>query len=248
MATIHNDGMNTRRYALRPAVAFVVAVLVLVPILGCVVGCGDEPVDIDPQAVLQASSTRMKEIAGFHFVYEVHKPAGTQPSKGLDINRITGDINAPGDMAATIDAIWGGTPVAVGFVSVDGVHYIQDPLSLKWQSMPASDSPVGRLSLSAGTIRILGNIIDATCEGTEKKGGTKTYHISGLVEAVEVEAIAGAVNTTEPFPTDIWVGVEDSLVYEVDIIGPATPNETEGFWRSIILSDLDKHVDIKAPQ
>lgn len=204
--------------------------------------------NVDPQAVLAECQTRMKEIAGFHFVYEVHKPAGTQPSGGLDINRITGDVNAPGDMQATIDAVWGGTPVEVGFVSVSGVHYIQDPLSLKWQSMAASDSPVGRLSLSAGTIKILGNITEAVAEGIDKKGGTKTYHISGMVAAAEVEAIAGAVDTTEPFPTDIWVGVDDDLVYEVDIIGPATPNEKEGFWRSIILSDLDTYIDIQAPK
>jgi lipoprotein LprG len=248
MRTIHNDPMRTRPHSLVPAVAALIAVLLLAPAFLALAGCGDEPVNVDPQAVLAASSARMKEIAGFHFVYEVHEPAGTQPSKGLDIGRITGDVNAPGDMQATIDAIWGGTPVKVGFVSVGGTHYIQDPLSLTWQSMPASDSPVGRLSLSSGTIRILGNITDAVCEGVEKKGGAKTYHISGMVAAEEVEAIAGSVDTTEPFPTEIWVGVDNSLVYEVDIIGPATPNETEGFWRSIVLSDLDTYVDIKAPQ
>jgi lipoprotein LprG len=240
--------MKIHRNPFLTATAAVIAVLLLVPVVATLAGCAEEPVDVDPQAVLSASSTRMKEIQGFHFVYEVHKPAGTQPGKGLDINRITGDINAPGDMAATIDAVWGGTPVEVGFVSVGGVHYIQDPLSLSWQSMQASESPVGRLSLSAGTIRILGSITDAVCEGIEKKGGTKTYHITGMVAAVEVEAIAGSVNTTEPFPTEIWVGIDNSLVYEVDIIGPATPNETEGFWRSIILSNLDTYVDVKAPQ
>lgn len=247
MVTLHNWLMHNLHY--RPLVAiFVATALLLVPALGILAGCGEEPIDADPQVILSDCSARMKEIAGFRFVYEVHKPAGTQPSKGLDINRITGAVNAPGDMEATIDAVWGGTPVKLGFVSVGGVHYIQDPLSLKWQSMEASTSPVGRLSLGAGTIKILDNVTEAICEGTEKKGGTKTYHISGMVAAEQVEAIAGAVDTDEPFPTDIWVGVDDSLIYEVDFDGPATQNETEGFWRSIILSDLDAYVDIKAPQ
>ena len=240
--------MKIHRHLLASAALAALAVLLVVPVCGSLTGCGGEPVDIDPQAALAACSTRMQQIQGFHFVYEVHKPAGTQPSKGLDINRITGEVNAPGDMQATIDAIWGGTPVKVGFKSVGGTHYIQDPLSMKWQSMPASESPVGRLSLSAGTIRILNNITDAVYEGVAKKGGTKCYHIGGMVAAQEVEAIAGAVDTTEPFPTDIWVGIDNSYVYEVDIIGPATPNETEGFWRSITLSDLDTYFDIKAPQ
>ncbi len=42
--------------------------------------------------------------------------------------------------------------------------------------------------------------------------------------------------------------MDDSLVYEVDIAGAATPNEDRGIWRSIVLSDLDTNVDIKAPQ
>lgn len=240
--------MNMRRHPFTATVAAVIAVILLVSACAALAGCGEEPVDIDPQTALAACSARMKQIQGFHFVYEVHKPAGTQPGKGLDINRITGEVNAEGDMQATIDAVWGGTPVEVGFVSVGGIHYIQDPLSLKWQSMPESDSPVGRLSLAAGTISILGHVAEAIYEGTEKKGGAKTYHISGMVAAEEVDAIAGSVSTTEPFPTDIWVGIEDNYVYEVDFQGAATPNETDGFWRSITLSELDTYFDIKAPE
>jgi hypothetical protein len=62
-----------------------------------------------------------------------------------------------------------------------------------------------------------------------------------------VEAIAGAVDTTDTFPTDLWIGVEDSYVYEVDVHGPATPTEPEGIWRSIVLSDLNVYVDIQPP-
>jgi len=72
--------------------------------------------------------------------------------------------------------------------------------------------------------------------------------VTGEVAAAEVAAIAGAVDTTNTFPTDIWVGVNDSLVYEVDIAGAATPNEDPEIWRSIALSNLDTFVDIKAPQ
>ncbi len=65
--------------------------------------------------------------------------------------------------------------------------------------------------------------------------------------AAEVEAIAGAVDTTDTFPTDLWIGIEDSFVYEVDVHGPATPSEPEGIWRSIVLSNLDVYVDIQPP-
>jgi hypothetical protein len=190
----------------------------------------------------------MKKVQGFHFVYEVHKPASVKPGAGLEIGRITGDVNAQGSMRATIDVTWGGVPMALGFVALGDTHYIQDPTSQKWQSVAAKDSPVGSLSLSAGTIQILDRITDTSYVGSESKGGAKTYHIAGKVAAAEVAAIAGAVDTTNVFPTDIWVGVSDGLVYEVDIAGAATTTEDPKIWRSIVLSNLGTSVDIKAPQ
>ena len=69
-----------------------------------------------------------------------------------------------------------------------------------------------------------------------------------MVAPQYVKEIAGSVDTTTDFPTDIWIGVNDSYVYEVDIFGAATPNETDKYWRSISLSELNKSFDIKAPQ
>lgn len=220
----------------------------LVAALTGVTACDDTSSDVDPDAVLAQASANMKEIAGFHFVYEVHLPASAEPGSGLYIARITGDVNSEGSMQGTVDATFGGIPVSIGLVVIGDTYYIQDPLSKKWQTLAAADSPVGKLNLQAGTIQILERITDTSYEGTEGKGGTETYHISGKVAAEQVKAIAGLVDTTDSFPTDIWVGVEDYLVYEVDIAGAATPNEDPDIWRSIILSDLDVFVDIQPPQ
>jgi hypothetical protein len=69
----------------------------------------------------------------------------------------------------------------------------------------------------------------------------------GSVPAAAVKAIAQSTTTETLFPVDIWIGVDDSYIYEVDIKGPATADEPEGTWRSIVLSNLDVFVDIKAP-
>jgi hypothetical protein len=50
------------------------------------------------------------------------------------------------------------------------------------------------------------------------------------------------------FVTDLWIGVNDNLLYEVDIMGPMTKDEPTGTYRSIVLSKLDVAVDIVAPQ
>jgi hypothetical protein len=245
--------MKARRpLRLAGATAFIAAVsfllLLLLAFVPAVAGCGGAEEEVDPQAVLAASSAAMKQIDGFHFVYEVHQPAGVKPGMGLEIARITGDVNSDGNMQAVIDVTQAGIPLSLSFVAVGDTHYVQDPLSGQWQSIPAASSPVGTLSLSAGTIRILDRITDTTFEGEESKGGVKTYHISGKVAAAEVEAIAGAVDTENEFPTDIWVGIEDDYVYEVDIHGAATPNEDPDIWRSIVLSEHNVYVDIQPPE
>lgn len=228
--------------ALAVFAVFVVLALAVLP-----AACSEEEGG-DPQAILAAASASMKELKGFHFVYEVHQPEDWQPGSGLYISRITGDVNAEGHMQATVDAVWGGMPVSLGFIALEETHYIQDPLSKKWQAVPAAESPVGTLNLGTGTVQILDRIMEATYVGQDERDGTKTHHLKGKVAAAEVEAIAGAVDTSSTFPTNIWIGVEDHLVYEVDIAGAATPNEDEDIWRSIVLSNFGADVEIEAPE
>lgn len=244
MSSLAHKNSLVRRLAL---VLTVLAGLMLLALPGLVTSCGEEQ-EVDPKAILSSAAASMREIKGFHFVYEVHQPKDWKPGAGLYIARITGDVNAEGHMQATVDAVWGGVPVSLGFVALGDTHYIQEPISQNWQEVAASSSPVGALNLGAGTVQILERIMEPTYVGEDSKGGKKTYHIKGKLAATEVEAIAGAVNTTNTFPTDIWIGIEDSLVYEVDIAGAATPNEDKDIWRSVTLSNLDVYVEIEAPQ
>jgi lipoprotein LprG len=226
--------------------AILLFVILVIALVLPAAGCGEEEAG-DPDAILAQASAAMKQIAGFHFVYEVHKPSSAEPSSGLEIARVTGDVNSEGSMQAVIDVTQGGIPLQLEFVVVGDTQYIKDPLSQKWTAIAIEDSPVGDLNLGAGTIRILDQMTETSYEGREGKQGTETHHITGMVAAEDVEAIAGAVNTTEPFPTDIWVGVEDSFVYEVEIVGAATPSEDPEIRRTIVLSNLDEYVEIKAP-
>jgi hypothetical protein len=242
--------MHTRSHS-QVLVAIVIALVVIVFAAALVFpGCGGTSGPVDPKTVLADSSAKMKAIKGFHFVYEVHKPQSAQPGSGLEIGRMTGDVNNTGDMTSLVDATYSGLPVTVGIVALGDTYYIQDPISQQWRSVAAAESPVGKLSLNAGTIRILDEITNTTFEGEESKGGVKTYHIKGQVADTEVKAIAGLVDlgVTPTFPTDLYIGVKDGLVYEVDIYGAATEDETKDYWRSIVLSDLGKSVTVEAPK
>lgn len=240
--------MGTQKQPTAPWMAILAAIAAVLLLGLALIGaaCGGSA-SVNPKTVLEQASAAMKKIQGFHFVYEVHKPGNAQPGSGLEIARITGDVNASGDMQATIDVTQSAIPLSLKFVAIGNTQYIQNPLNQQWESVAVKDSPVGNLNLNAGTIRVLDQLTDISYVGQESKGGTKTYHIKGTAAAADVAAIAGAVSVTTPFPADVWVGANDNLVYEVDIHGPATPTEDAGIWRSIVLSDLNKAVEIKAP-
>jgi len=213
---------------------------------GGAAACEGEPENVDPQAVLSDASANMKQLAGFHFLYELHQPESADRAEG--VQSVEGDIDATGDMQATVQILGGGILLNVDFVALADTHYLRYPLSQQWQAVAPEDSPLGELNLAAFSIQILDRIVDPSYEGTDKKRGKKAYHISGMVVAADLEQIAGSVSTADLFATDLWVGIDDSLLYEVDISGPMTTKEADGTWRSIVLSNLNVAVDVKAPQ
>ena len=236
--------MNTRlRHLLLVLTALVLAGATLLP-----AACGSTPENVDPTTVLATASANMKTLTGFHFLYEVHTPESAMSNVGGGIAKVEGDINAAGNMEATVQLVASGLLVNVDFVALSDIQYIKYPVVNKWQSMKPEDSPIGELNLSAFSIRILDQITQTSYQGTDKKDGVQCYHVHGLVAGAEVQAIAGSVEPTKLFETDIWVGIDDGLLREVDLIGPMGSKEVDATWRSIALSKLGEAVDIKAPQ
>jgi hypothetical protein len=240
----YNDAMRQFRRHIAVVIAAAVFAGLICGTALFALGCGGSAAQVDPATVLSASAAKMKLIKGFHLVYEVHMPAGTKPGTGLEIARITGDVNADGNMQAAIDVTQGNVPLTLNFVQVGDTQYLQMGA---WQKIPVENSPVGKLTLGASTVQILEQVSGAQYMGQGKKAGAKCYHINGSVPAAAVKAIAQSTTTATPFPVDIWIGVADSYIYEVDIHGPATADEPAAAWRSIVLSNHDVFVDIKAP-
>lgn len=229
--------------------AVLVAALLVMLLAVLPTGCssGDDR-SVDPVQTLKESAEAMKSLQSFHFTYEVNKPDDSPKSQGTEIARIVGDVLADGNMQATIDLLQNNVPFQVEFVAVGTTHYVQDPTSQKWQSMPAAFSPVGSLNLNKGTVQVLERIGDAKYVDTEDIGGIQAYHLSGTVQAAEVAAIAGSTTAKEPFEGEVWIGVEDHFVRRIVVSGPATANEVEGTVRTIELSAFDEPLEIVPPQ
>jgi hypothetical protein len=241
-ATIHNDAMRIVLKRLAAAGA------ILITVLGStvLVSCGQQTVDVDPQQVLASASAKMKELAGFHFVYQLNQPQSAKKAEG--VQRVEADIGDKGEMKATIQYLVGGSLINVDLVAMADTHYVKFPLATGWAKLKPSESPLENLDLGGLPVQILSEIKSPTVVGIEKRAGQKTYHITGQVTKADIENIAGSVSTADLFVTELWIGVVDSLLYEVDIMGPMTNDEPAGTYRSIVLSKLDVAVDIKAPQ
>jgi hypothetical protein len=227
------------------------AIVVVIAALAFAVGlaissCGSTPVNVDAQAVLRATSANMKQLAGFHFVYELHQPESARKAEG--VQKVEADFNAKGEMQATVQYLASGSLIDIDVIALIDTHYVRYPLSPNWVALKPADSPLTKLNLAQAPVQILDRITAAAAIGIEKRQGQKTYHITGQVTKADIESVVGSVSTADMFDTDLWIGVNDSLLYEVDVQGPMTTEEAPGTWRSIILSNLGVAVNIEAPK
>lgn len=236
--TLHNGDMT--RALKRLVLAGATAMLAIT-----VSACGQEVVDIDAPALLSDTSANMQGLSGFHLVYELHQPESAKKAEG--VQKVDAAFNSTGELQATVQYLASGTLINIEVVALPDMHYVQYPLSNDWVPLNPADSPLTKLNLAEGPVKILDNVTSPTFVGVEDKTGHETYHLTGQVTKTDIESIVGTVSTADVFTADLWIGTEDSLLYEVDVAGPMTDQEPDGTWRSIILSDLGVATDITAP-
>jgi hypothetical protein len=238
--TVHPRRARSRR---RFAAA---ALLPLLALLLLAAGCSDDE-EADPAEVLSQAIPAMRGLETFTFTYDVARPEDSDPVQGTDVVALEGAVNSEGSMKAGIDLLQSGIPLHINFVAVGDTHYVENPLTRRWQSVAATDSPVGKLNLGAGAIQILEKIQDPTYEGRDEIEGAQCHRIKGSVAAQDVEGIAQAISVEANFPVEVWVGVDDSLIRRITLDGAATTKEPEETVRTIELREFNQPVQIEPP-
>ena len=208
---------------------------------------GDDGESVVPQEVFADSAVAMQAAESFHFTYEVEKPSDAEAPEGFDVVALEGDVAVEGRMRASVDLLQNGVPIEIEFVALEDTHYLRSPGASSWQAVPAAFSPVGNLNLGEGMIGILQQIEEPEYLGREEVDGNDAYHFRGSTPAQEVEAIVQAVDREEPFPTEVWIGVDNNLVRQIRLEGAATSGEPEETVRHLTLSDFGEEVTIEAP-
>lgn len=226
----------------------ITAVCIALVMLMCA-GCSrSAPSSVDAEEVLRAALGPMQNLSSFHFSYVVTKPQGAKPPQGTEIVSIVGDVSLEGSMKATVDLNQSGVPLQFQFVATQETHYVQNPTSQKWQSVPADLSPLGRISLTSGAIEILERVKNAQYVATESVGGVACYKLKGSIAAADIASIVASANADNDLECLLWIGVDDHLVRRIQTVGTAEVGEDPRLQRTIELSRFGEPVRIEVPQ
>lgn len=210
----------------------------------------------DAVALLERAAKTLAELESFGFEMQTVRGSSTIMS-GLELESVTGVVRRPTDLQAEIGV---GIPLgslSIGAISLDGVFYIQDPLSdgswIELGEMGEVQSLVNPDLLILSAVRL---VQDARITGTGKVDGANanvvegTVDFSGLLdrfgEGEEQEQMRSLLAGT-PVDVSFWIDDEDRIV-EVELFGPIFASESEDVVRVVTLFDFNEPVEIEEPE
>jgi lipoprotein LprG len=197
----------------------------------------------DGKTLLQDSAATTADIKSAHFTLAVN---GELP--GLSVKSAEGDLTREG----------GGSGAAKGTVSMDLMGslfegefvLVEDSLWVKgptggFQELPASMvrslyDPAAILDPDKGIANVLKNVRDPRTEGSEDVDGVSTYKVTGTVTKDVVSSLVPGINSDVDIT--FWVRRDDgNQPVKASVKAPKGTVD-------VTLSDVDKQVEITAPQ
>lgn len=214
------------------------------------VACGgggeaDGETDVDAAALLVEAAARMEAVDSFRFVVE-HEGGSTQIVQGLGMVRAEGAVQGTERMSLDVQARFATTNVRVGIVVLPGEGYLSNPITGRWERAEISIADL--FDPASGVTGIMRSVEDPVVTGRERVGGVETYVVEATVASEELTAFVGNAQAGRTVAARAWVGVDDPLVYRLEVTGAVAPNDTETVVRRVILSAFDEPVEIVAPR
>lgn len=210
----------------------------------------------EPEAVeiLRNAANAMAALSTFAFEIETTRGESTI-FQGLDVREISGAVRRPVDFTATVSV---GVPfgaIDVTAVGVDGMAWLQDPLSdgETWIPLEGSQDIVALINPDTLIVSSIELIQDARLDGTEGIDGVETTRVAGTVDfAATAERLTGgsvrlpAQIAAEPLPVLVWIDGE-GRVLEIEVSGQIVLTESEDVVRVVRFFNFNEPVEIEAP-
>jgi hypothetical protein len=210
--------------------------------------CGDDDgVDVegvDAAALLRSAAERTERAQSFHFVLE-HENGATQIVRGLEMERAEGDVAGADRLSVEIKASLGPLNLELSIIVIGDDAWITNPLTRRWEREQISISEV--FDPANGVTGLMRAASGARVAGSDSVGGVSTYRVEATVDSGDVTLFGDPRPGTE-LRARVWIGVDDPLVYRIELVGAVTAGEPDDLVRRITLSRFDEDIEIVPPR
>ncbi len=210
-------------------------------------GGGDSDVDtseVDVAALLLASADRMEQEPAFHFELEMEN-GRIQIVRGINIERAEGNIAAADRVYFNVEARVGPLLAELEIIVLPDEGWITNPLTGRWER---EDIDVAQFfDPTDGITAVMRAITDAEITGTETIDGIPTYRVESTVDS-SLLTLFGNPQSGVPLQLKSWIGIDDPLVYRIEVVGGVMAREEADLIRRLNLSQFGADFDIQPPR
>lgn len=219
-------------------------------------GTPDLQIDGDDDAVemLERSAQVLSELDTFAFEMSTVRGTSTIFS-GFELKSVTGVVRRPTDLRAEVEVSIPLGDLSIGAIGLDGMFWIQDPLSDgSWMELGELGEVQALINPDVLILQAVKLVQNAHVAGTGKVDGRNATIIEGEVDFSGLLDNFGEAQTEvsnflsdEPVLVAFWIDEDDRIV-EVEMIGPILASESDDVVRVVVLSEFNEPVEIEAPE
>lgn len=208
-------------------------------------GCGGNAAkNVEPKELMARSADRMDRAQSFHFDLS-HENGTTEIVRGLQMTTATGDVVGRDRLRLDVKAKAGPLNVAVGIIVLPDGSYITNPLTGRWEREQISIASF--FDPAIGVTALMRAATEPRVAGQEKVNGVQTYRVEAKVDSGDLDLFAASAPAGSKVTARLWIGVDEPLVYRIEIDGPVNPGEASTILRRLDLTRFDEAIAITAP-
>jgi len=205
----------------------------------------DVPLDgVDPVLLLSAAAERTEQATSFHFALE-HEGGTTEIVRGVQMTSAEGDVVGTDRLRASIEGSVGPLNLKLEIVILPDESWITNPLTQRWEREEISVDDL--FDPAVGVTALMRAVSEPRLTGADSIDGVAVYRVAASVDSGDVQMFGSARAGRELVAT-AWIGVDDLLVYRIELQGPLNSGEPDDLIRRITFSDFDVAVEIVAPR
>jgi hypothetical protein len=180
-----------------------------------------QPAAPEAETIMTDAQEAMAQVESFHMDMEMSASI-SQEGVSMEIPiSFAADVEKSGNMQGTMSISFMGMSIDLEMISVDGVTYMTDPTTGEWtiaseaEGSPLPFDPEAIVVPQAGE----GGLEDMTLVGQETLNGVDVYHLQGTLPGDAFAAAAGEETGVADLPAEVWIGVDDGLIYQLSFSG-----------------------------